>query len=249
MDVAGQYSSPCELDALTAAAVLACDELDGVKDGIISRPGLCNSDPWTLTGFAFDCNGVSSTYSNISTEVAYAAYTGPRSPSGEFRWYGFNKDISLHANGTGPAALKCDKSGQNCSALVFHMSNLWLRYFFAKDPSLQSKGLSREEFDDLFLTAVNEYYSIIGAADPDLSRFRRAGGKMISWHGLQDQAIPVNGSTDYYDRVLAKDPETQEYYRLFLALGTTHDSTVGVIVEDRESLIYIMNWVECGNVG
>lgn len=247
MDTAGEYPEPCELDALSAAAVAACDELDGVKDGIISRPSLCNFDPRTLTGKAFDCNSTSSRFSNISTQVAHAAYTGPRSPTGVFRWYGFNKDVSLHAEGTGPAALECPSTGGKCSAASFHMSDLWLRYFFAKDPSVALKNLTREQSDDLFLTAVNEYESIIGTADPDLSRFKKAGGKMLNWHGMMDQLVPVNGSTHYYDRVLAKDPEAQHCYRLFLAPGADHGGS-GITVSDEQSLSYIMKWVEEGQV-
>lgn len=245
MDVAGQYPLPCELDALSVAVVEACDELDGVKDGIISRPGLCTFDPRTLTGKAFDCEGVPSTFSNISTEVAYATYTGPRGPHGEFRWYGFGKDVSLHANGMGPAALECPATSGRCSAATFHMSDLWLRYFYAKDPSLDLKSLTRERFDDLFLLAVDEYESVIGTSNPELSRFKRAGGKMLTWHGMADQLVPVNGSTDYYDRVLAKDPEAHGFYRLFLAPGADHDGA-GIAVSDEDCLDYIMNWVEQG---
>lgn len=243
MDTTSQYPQPCELDGLSVAAVTACDELDGVKDGIISRPDLCDFDPRKLVGQAFDCNGSPSTYSSIATEVAHATWTGPRSPTGEFRWYGFNKDVSLHANGTGPAALECN--GGRCSAATFHMSDLWLRYFFAKDASLNLANTTRQQFDDLFLAAVNEYSSIIGAADPDLSRFRRAGGKMLSWHGMADQLIPLNGSTDYYDKVLAKDPQAHDFYRLFLAPGADH-AGMGISVTEEVSLDYVMSWVETG---
>jgi hypothetical protein len=246
MDMAGQYPLPCELDALSTAAIAACDEIDGVKDGIISRPGLCKFDPRTLTGKVFDCNGSPLEFSNISTQVAHATYTGPRSPSGEFRWYGFSKDVSLHAEGTGPAALECPISASKCSAATFHMSDLWLRYFYAKDPSLKLMELTWEMFDDLFLTAVNEYESVIGTADPDLSRFRKAGGKMLNWHGMTDQLVPVNGSTDYYNRVLAKDRNAQDFYRLFLAPGADHTGA-GITVSDEDSIDYIMNWVEQGN--
>ncbi|KAK0622323.1 Tannase/feruloyl esterase [Immersiella caudata] len=248
MDLAGEYPSPCELDALSAAAVNACDELDGVRDGIISHPGICTFDPRTMAGNPFDCNGVPSTFSKIATEVAHAAYTGPRGPNGEFRWYGFSKDVPLHANGTGPAAVVCPEASTNrssCSPPAFHMSDLWLRYFYAKDASLDLSSITREQFDDLFLTAVNEYESIIGTADPDLSRFKRAGGKMLSWHGMADQLVPVNGSTDYYDRVLAKDGEAQDFYRLFLAPGADHD-VAGPGVSDEDCIDYIVDWVEHG---
>ncbi|KAK0627428.1 Tannase/feruloyl esterase [Immersiella caudata] len=247
MDTAGAYPTRCELDALSAAAVAACDELDGLRDGVVSRADLCAFDPRTLAGETFDCAGAPATFSNISVQVAHATYEGPRGPAGEFRWYGFGKDVGLDANGTGPAALTCpeDGAGGPCSAAAFHMSDLWLRYFYAKDPSLNLTEITPARFDDLFLAAVNEYESVIGAADPDLSRFRRAGGKMLSWHGMADQLVPVNGSVQYYDRVLALDPRAADYYRLFLAPGADH-AGAGITVSDEARLDYIMDWVERG---
>ena len=37
----GAYPSACEIDSFTQAAMEACDELDGVKDGVISAPESC----------------------------------------------------------------------------------------------------------------------------------------------------------------------------------------------------------------
>ena len=71
---------------------------------------------------------------------------------------------------------------------------------------------------------------------------------MLSWHGMMDQLVPVNGSVDYYERVLAKDPKAQDFYRLFLAPGADHAGT-GIAVSDEDSLDYIMNWVEHGKAG
>ena len=68
---------------------------------------------------------------------------------------------------------------------------------------------------------------------------------MLAWHGMADQLVPVNGSTDYYDRVLAKDSKAQDFYRLFLAPGADHEGA-GITVSDEASLDYIMDWVERG---
>ena len=46
----------------------------------------------------------------------------------------------------------------------------------------------------------------MSANDPDLSAFRNAGGKMIMWHGLDDQLIMPNGSSAYYEAVERTDP-------------------------------------------
>lgn len=51
------YPFPCELEAFTKEAIVECDEMDGVKDGIISLPSLCKFDPETVVGKEFDCGG------------------------------------------------------------------------------------------------------------------------------------------------------------------------------------------------
>lgn len=67
---------------------------------------------------------------------------------------------------------------------------------------------------------------------------------MINWHGTVDAAIPFNGSTDYYDRVLAKDPEAHDYYRFFVAPGAGHCFSCGP--SPPFSMDPIVNWVENG---
>src|SRR6185436_14661068 len=53
---AGHVVAPCMFTAATAAAVAACDAIDGVKDGIIDDPLRCTYDPKALVGAqAGDC--------------------------------------------------------------------------------------------------------------------------------------------------------------------------------------------------
>lgn len=47
----------CESTAIYEAAVEACDELDGVKDGIVAAHGLCEFDPISVVGKNIDCDG------------------------------------------------------------------------------------------------------------------------------------------------------------------------------------------------
>ncbi|CBF87282.1 uncharacterized protein ANIA_11651 [Aspergillus nidulans FGSC A4] len=38
-----------------------------------------------------------------------------------------------------------------------------------------------------------------------MSEFKARGGKMITWHGLADEAIPLGGMVEYYKQVLEMD--------------------------------------------
>jgi len=60
----------------------------------------------------------------------------------------------------------------------------WLRLFILKNSSAPTSGFTQEEFDQIADASVEEYDSIIGTNDPDLSAFRNRGGKMISYHGM-----------------------------------------------------------------
>jgi feruloyl esterase len=68
-------------------------------------------------------------------------------------------------------------------------------------------------------------FAHINTDDPDLRRFRNAGGKMLMYHGLADVLIMPQGSINYYERVVREMGElraVKRFYRLFLVPGMTH---------------------------
>jgi feruloyl esterase len=65
----------------------------------------------------------------------------------------------------------------------------------------------------------------LDAADPDLTAFNAAGGKLIQYHGWNDAAIPAQSSINYYQSVTSKmgQPDSvRSFYRLFMAPGMDH---------------------------
>jgi feruloyl esterase len=61
--------------------------------------------------------------------------------------------------------------------------------------------------------------------DPDLTRFKARGGKMIVSHGMADEEVPIAGTTEYYGRVIEKFGSlaaVQEFYRYFQVPGLGH---------------------------
>ncbi|KAL2875468.1 hypothetical protein SGCOL_009380 [Colletotrichum sp. CLE4] len=74
--------------------------------------------------------------------------------------------------------------------------------------------------------------------------FRKAGGKLLSWHGMTDQIIPVNVTVDYTDRVLKKDPKAHDYFRQFLAPGADH--SISNALAPRNTLSALIDWVDKG---
>jgi feruloyl esterase len=59
----------------------------------------------------------------------------------------------------------------------------------------------------------------------DLAAFKAHGGKLIMYHGLADEAIPYQGSRDYYDRVVETMgglTKVQEFFRFYIIPGQSH---------------------------
>ena len=245
----GYYPPYFELEAIRQAAIEACDELDGVKDGLIAAPGLCTFDANTIVGQSYDCGGDARKISAEAAEIANAAWKGPFK-NGERVWYGIPHDTpfavrSPYGPPAGLAVTECDENNRNCKGKPFVIGKSWVSDVLHRGQDVDISEINEEDFWKTLRMSIREFDSILSTNDPDLSDFKAAGGKMISWHGLADQLIPVNGTSDYYEKVLALDPEARSFYRYFEAPGVQHCiGGVGAAPDGvMESLI---RWVEEG---
>jgi hypothetical protein len=194
MSLTNQFPSKCELDALTEAAVASCDLLDGIADGIVTDVENCFFDPFSMIGSVHNCTstGKAVAISEGAAVIANATWEGPRGPDGEFLWFGLPSNVDLTGSdgmdGTpfklGVAATSCNANG-TCTGKAPDLGEHWLQLFIKKDPEWNYTLISSvEEYTRLWKAGLQEYGSIIETADPDLSEFRKAGGKMITYHGL-----------------------------------------------------------------
>lgn len=233
------FVEQCELDAYTAAAVKACDDLDGLKDGIIADENACTFDAQSAVGQSFSCDGAQKTLTKAGATVANAVWNSAVDASSKHWWYGYSRDAPL----SGVANTTTAANGTTGAA--FNVAIDWLRYFIAKDASFDPYNYTNEQYFEALRQSHNQYQSITGTSDPDLSPFKANGGKLITFHGLADQLIPPNGTVDYYQRVMRILPETQEFYRIFEAPGVHHcNGGPGPQVTDQ--LETLVAWVEKG---
>ncbi len=133
------------------------------------------------------------------------------------------------------------------------MPNQWAKYFVTKDPSFDATQLTYRSFEQLFTSATRQFDRVIGDNNPDLSRFARAGGKLLTWHGQSDQLIPTQGTVDYrkhVNAVFGGNRRVDDFYRLFLLPGVDHCGAslfgTGATVNPGADLNALVNWVEKG---
>jgi Tannase and feruloyl esterase len=194
MSLAGEYPHGCELDAITAAAIAACDSFDGVTDGLISDIKACNFDPFSVVGKGFNCSGTNMQISQSAALVANATWSGPVTSDGKFLAVGQNRgaDLSGSLTGQGLAATTCTNS--TCVGVPSNLASQWPELFIEKGAGFNLSSLTHEDYDQLFHKSYQQFNSIIGTDDPDLSNFKAAGGKMVAYHGLADQIIPTSST-------------------------------------------------------
>src|SRR5262249_30172696 len=94
MSVAGNPVPACKLAAATAAAIAACDAIDGVKDGVIEDPKRCTYVRKALIGAsAGDCGS----FTQSDVDVIRKLWEGPHREDGSFLWYGQPRGADLNA--------------------------------------------------------------------------------------------------------------------------------------------------------
>jgi hypothetical protein len=190
MNAAGNPVPSCKLAAATSAAIAACDAIDGVKDGVIEDPQRCTYDPKALIGTpAGDCGS----FTEADVDVIRKLWQGPRRRDGSFLWYGLPRGADLNAlwgsRGTPP------------KPQAFGISLDWFRYFLAQNPQLDWATITPAAYERFWEQSVEQYNTVIGTDNPDLTAFRDRGGKVIIWHGWADQLISSEETVDYYKRV------------------------------------------------
>lgn len=184
-----KYPHPCEIDALTNLAIQSCDGLDGLVDGIISYPDACDFDPYTAIRKTINCSSslVPETISETAAIVASAAWNGARRANGSVLWHTLGHQANLTQDG-GLARTVCSSNG-TCIAEGGSLLTTAIRLFVKKDPDFDVTRMSRREYEQVLRLAFVEFDSIIGTRSPDLYDFQKAGGKMLTYHGLVRTSI------------------------------------------------------------
>jgi hypothetical protein len=245
MKEADTFPSNCELDAVTQAAIHACDGLDGVKDNVITDLSNCRYDPFEAVGLSVQCDGKNTTISPAIASVVQKIWQGPTTSKGAPWWYGLNRGAPLNYLANITTTINGTRTG-----FPFFVNDAWIRYFVQEDPGFNLSNVGAAELNRIFLESKLKYDSVIGSANPDLSAFRRTGGRLLVWQGQADQLIFPEGTTQYrrlVEKLMGGTSRVDNFFRLFLAPGVDHCGgglTAAAVPTDQFEAL--MRWVEDG---
>jgi feruloyl esterase len=200
----GALLPQAKLNMLNQAVLNACDAHDGVKDGLLNNPGACKFDPATLACKAGDAENC---FTPAQLESVKRMYASSKFSDGKVIFPG--KTIGSEASWT--AILDTQKQ-----PIFVATGSFQLAY---QDPNWDWTKLDI----DRDVKFVDEKTGFINATDPDLSKFKARGGKILMYHGWNDVAISPQNSIDYYKSVLTKMGGNQsDFIRLFMVPGMGH---------------------------
>lgn len=217
------------LRTLNAAAVRACDALDGLADGVIDRPQQCTFDPGTLV-----CGTAAAGTSCLTpqqVETARFIYKPVTRASGALVSNGL-----MPGSEAGWGAILGNEPERN-SVEVY-------RYLVFKDPQWD---WHRFNLETALNAAPQSQLSEIDAVNPDLSRFFGHGGKLLLTHGWADPQTPPLNGLGYYTRTrdTVGASVADASMRLFMVPGMGHcEGGVGTDVFDPVEPLAA--WVERG---
>ena len=203
------------LGLLYRGVLATCDSADGVADGVLDDPRRCTFDPGTLACAANqappDC------LTNAQVTAARRIYQGLKDPKTGAQLY------PGLARGSEPFWPHRDP-GNPFPIPLSHYK--WLVF---ADPNWDWKSFEWDDPNDYqaFLKAESKFAPILNATSPDLREFRSRGGKLLQFHGWNDQLITPLNSINYYESVqshFGTAADVQSFYRLFMAPGMAHCS-------------------------
>ncbi len=241
--------TPAKLALLAGKVMEKCDAIDGLKDGLIDDPRKCDFDP--ARDVPACSAGTDGSDCLTAPEAAAIAkvYSGPISNGKPFfPGYMLGSEAvvpSLFGGGAGSAWLNVIVAAQpDRKPADFSLAEGVIQYLAPKPPK---PDYDYHLFDfDRGLHVLDNWSKLADAKNPDLSRFKKHGGKLLMTYGWADTILQPMAGVNYYEQVAAKNgPDTAGFFRLFMAPGMGHCG--GGIGPDRhDGMTAMIDWVEKG---
>jgi hypothetical protein len=214
LENAASYIPPTKLPAIRDAVLAACDAEDGVKDGILNNPTRCHFRPEKLLCKGADTDACLTAPQVTALEKMYAGPTDAKGrqifpghmPGGEVGPDGWEAWLT----GSGPG-----------KSLVYIFGTQFFSNIIFDNPKWDFRTFNFNA--DIQLTD-KKFAGILNATDPNLTRFKDHGGKLILYHGWSDSAIAPLNTVNYYESVLATmgRAKAKDFLRLYMVPGMLH---------------------------
>ena len=251
-----------DMKLVAAKVVEKCDDLDGVKDGIVADMRHCQS-VFKLSDL--QCTGEKDPTCLTANQVKALdrSMAGPKNSSGAQLYSDWSYDGGMGAGNWRFWKIESGVPPWDNYPLIAIMGAGSLACIFTTppvdipgDPASLVGFLSHYDFDKdapkifatdgIFKESAIKFMTPPDMGDPNLANFKAKGGKLIIYHGQSDGVFSVNDITRWYEKLASNysgDPSS--FVRLFVVPGMNHCSS-GPATDEFNGLTALMDWVEAG---
>jgi feruloyl esterase len=213
-----------------------CDELDGVKDGIVARPNLCDPAPETLqcssetNGQCFsakEVRAIERLYQGATID-GKSLYPGIK-PGSEAYW-------PIWVVGTDDDMAIGERTGEGYLRLTFGIP--------ASEPFNPHDYVLAQQLD-----RIRSLAPILDATDPTLDALGVANTRLFIYQGLADPLIIPGRAEEYFQQLqISTNPQTlRESTRFVTVPGFGHCwERTGLTADEFDPLEIVDRWVEQG---
>jgi pimeloyl-ACP methyl ester carboxylesterase len=246
---AGAWLSPAKQALLATSILKSCDELDGLKDGIVANVSSCEQK--------FDLallrcpHGVDEGDACLSDPQLTMLHTltspmplGVLLPTGDtfVKWPLLDGVPAALMSGTfGPSGDR-PAAGSRNTTFTFSMGDQSIRYIVMHDVEYSTMDFDPRQH----VARLQEVAAQLDDASVDLDAFKKHGGKLLLMHGTIDMAVTPYNSIAYWQRLLAryKAAGLNSFARFYLAPGFGHGN--GPFRVGWDSVGTLDAWVDQG---
>ncbi|KAF0323579.1 putative feruloyl esterase [Colletotrichum sp. SAR11_59] len=221
-----------------------CDTLDGVADGILESPNLCNCSPNDLLCTEGD-GQTSRCLTATQLETLKSIYSPVLDAAGSLVY----PKMQLGSEFT-------EAVDSYFSGAVSPVSDWW-RYAIFNDSTWEPVTFRPENYT--VASGLNHFN--IDTWEGDLGAFQSRGGKLLHWHGLADGVLSSENSPRYYEHVSQtmgmNSDALDTFYRYFRVSGMSHcgsgngatfighqSASTASLAPEENVLMAVVEWVE-----
>lgn len=253
--------APEDLQLVGDAIVAACDDLDGLEDGIIADTPACQAT-FDIASLTCEAGATNACLSPEQVEALRRIHAGPTNSAGEALYTNWAWDRGIATGDWRFWKLESPippwdnlpliaTMGASSLAMIFSnppvdvggspndLLQFLLDYDFDTDATVDAK-------DAIYTESPMEFMAPTDTDNPVMAEFRDAGGKMIVFHGVSDPVFSVYDTTNWYEKLDANnDGKARDFVTLYTVPGMGHGPG-GPATDKFDAFSALVDWVESG---
>jgi feruloyl esterase len=246
--LSGSGVTPGKLQTLAEKVMNKCDAIDGLKDGLIDDPRKCDFNPVRdVPACSAGADASADCLTPGQADAIAKVYGGPISNGRQF-FPGFmpgSEAVTTTPAGSSSGWMNVILAANSeAKPADFNLAENTMRYLVQTPPKPDWDYTTFNYDTDVKM--VEAWSKLADAKNPDLSKFKKRGGKVLMTYGWADTILQPLMGVHYYEQALAKNgADTPDFFRLFMIPGMAH-CRGGVGPDQHDPMTAIINWVEGG---